>query len=107
RLTDVGADLRKLKDAAAQAVEKARWKRAAELYDEISRAAPEDAGALHRGGEALRRLGRNAEAVERFCREAALYAKQGFLLKAIAVCKLILELEPEHSATQHQLAQLY
>jgi CRP-like cAMP-binding protein len=100
-------DVRKLKDEAARAVEKGKWKKAAELYDEIARLAPDDTGALHRGGEAYRKLGRVDDAVGRFEREAALYARQGFLIKSIAICKLILEIDPSHTQTQETLAHLY
>ena len=103
----VSGDLRKLKDEAARAVEKGKWKKAAELYDEIARLAPEDTGALHRGGESYRKLGRVDDAVGRFEREAALYARQGFLIKSIAICKLILEIDPSHTKTQETLAHLY
>jgi CRP-like cAMP-binding protein len=100
-------DVRKLKDEAARAVEKGKWKKAAELYDEIARAAPEDTGALHRAGESFRKMGKPDEAVARFEREAALYARQGFLIKSIAICKLILEIDPAHTKTQETLASLY
>jgi CRP-like cAMP-binding protein len=38
---------------------------------------------------------------------AAAFARDGFLLKAIAVCKLVLQLDPQHTATQLKLAELY
>ena len=100
-------DIRKLKDEAQAAVERGKWKKAAELYDEVSRAQPDDTGALHRAGESYRKLGRPDQAVARFEREAALYARQGFLIKAIAICKLILELDPAHTKTQVTLSHLY
>src|SRR5215471_4344649 len=103
----VAADIRKLKEEAQRAIEKGKWKKAAELYDEVARAQPEDTGALHRAGESYRKLGKPDEAVARFEREAALYARQGFLIKAIAICKLILEIDPSHTKTQETLAHLY
>ena len=99
--------IRKLKDEAQKAVEKGKWKKAAMLFDEVARAQPEDTGPLHRAGESYRKLGRPDEAVARFEREAALYARQGFLIKAIAICKLILEIDPSHTKTQETLAHLY
>src|SRR5262249_46638336 len=74
--------------------------------DEIAALSPDDAGALHRAGEAFRRQGHKAEAVDRFTREVALYARQGFLIKGVAVCKLILEIDPGHTQAQAQLAHL-
>jgi CRP-like cAMP-binding protein len=35
------------------------------------------------------------------------FARDGLLIKAIAICKTILELDPEHVVTQRQLADLY
>jgi CRP-like cAMP-binding protein len=99
-------DLRRLKDEAAQAVEKGKWRKAAELYDQLAAAVPEDPSFLHRGGEAYRRLGRQSDAIARLARGAALYAQKGFLLKAIAACKIVLEIEPQHTDTQRQLAAL-
>jgi CRP-like cAMP-binding protein len=103
----VAQGIRKLKDEAQKAVEKGKWKKAATLFDEVAREQPEDTGALHRAGESYRKLGRPDEAVARFEREAALYARQGFLIKAIAICKLILEIDPSHTKTQETLAHLY
>ena len=38
---------------------------------------------------------------------ATAYAATGLLLRAIGVCKRILELDPRHHATQELLAKLY
>jgi CRP-like cAMP-binding protein len=45
--------------------------------------------------------------VAAFTEAAKLHAQGGFLLKAIAVCKLILGLDPAHQETQAMLARLY
>src|SRR5262245_45984445 len=99
--------IRQLKQQAGQAFEQRNWKAAAPLYDELAKLVPDDPAALRRAGEVYRKLGRADQAVTRFAREAALYGRQGFLIKAIAVCKLILELDREHTATQQLLASLY
>src|SRR5262245_39121612 len=99
--------VRQVKQQASQAFEQRNWKTAAPLYDELAKLTPEDPSALRRAGEVYRKLGRTDQAVARFAREAALYGRQGFLIKAIAVCKLILELDREHTATQQLLASLY
>ncbi|HEY3351963.1 MAG TPA: cyclic nucleotide-binding domain-containing protein [Polyangia bacterium] len=54
----------------------------------------------------LKELGRNDEAVEMYRNVAVAYAQEGRLVQAMAVCKGILELEPEHRDTQALLAEL-
>jgi CRP-like cAMP-binding protein len=54
-----------------------------------------------------RKLNRPDDAVAAWTRAADRFAASGFLLKAIAVCKLILEVDPDHQDTQTKLAGLY
>ena len=51
------ADPRKLKDEAAEAGTKARYRRAAELYEQIARLEPGDPQWSHRAGESWKRVG--------------------------------------------------
>lgn len=101
------ADPRHLKDKATAAVAKGKWKKALEVYSEIERIEPLDGMWPRKIGEMWRRLSRDQEAVAAFDRAASLYSKQGFLLKAIAVCQLILELDKNHTNTQEKLAAYY
>ena len=101
------ADLRKLKDKAAELASKGRVEKAAELFREILRADPRDVASCQKLADVLRRGGEIAEAVERYAQVAERFARDGLLIKAIAICKTILELDPEHVATQRQLADLY
>jgi CRP-like cAMP-binding protein len=73
----------------------------------VLEADPRDAATRQRLAELLRRADRVAEAVEEYGRVADQYARQGLLAKAIALCKTILELDPEHATTQAALAELY
>ncbi len=54
-----------------------------------------------------RRLGKDTEAIASYHAVAENYAQEGLLLKAIAVCKLILEIDEHHTETQAILADLY
>jgi CRP-like cAMP-binding protein len=100
-------DLRKLKDQATRAVEKQQYAKAAELYLEIAAHEPQDPDWRQRAGEALRKVPDLAAAVAQLVEAAAGYARSGFLLKAIAVCKAVLQLDRAHTATQQMLAELY
>ena len=101
------ADLRKLKDKAAELASKGKVERAAELFREILRADPRDVASCQKLADVLRRGGEIAGAVERYAEVAERYARDGLLIKAMAICKTILELDPEHVTTQRQLADLY
>ena len=101
------ADLRKLKDKAAELASKGKVEKAAELFREILRADPKDVATCQKLADVLRRGGEIAQAVERYAEVAERFARDGLLIKAIAICKTILELDPEHVATQRQLADLY
>jgi CRP-like cAMP-binding protein len=100
-------DLRKLKDQATKAVEKKQYAKAAELYLQISLGEPTDPDWHQRAGEAFRKVPDVPQAVRELERAAEGYAKGGFLLKAIAVCKVVLQIDPKHTATQAVLAELY
>ncbi len=101
------ADLRKLKDKAAELASKGKVEKAAEVFREIVRADPRDVASCQKLADVLRRGGEIAEAVERYADVAERFARDGLLIKAIAISKTILELDPEHGETQRLLADLY
>jgi CRP-like cAMP-binding protein len=101
------AELRKLKDRAAELLNKGKPEKAAEVLREVLEADPKDTGSRQKLAELLRRAGQGAEAIANYRQVADRYARDGFLIKAIAVCKVILEIDPAHVETQTELAQLY
>ena len=100
-------DPRKLKDQATKAVEKKHYAKAAELYLQIAEIEAHDPDWHQRAGEAFRKVPDPAHAIRELERAAEGYAKGGFLLKAIAVCKVVLQIDPKHTTTQAMLAELY
>ena len=60
----------------------------------------------HKLGEMHHKLGSSGEAIAAYVQAGSAYARQGFLLKAIAMCRLILGLDAEHAQAQQLLAQL-
>src|SRR6476661_7548547 len=55
---------------------------------------------------ALREAGQKAEAIDLYRGVAGVYAEDGRLVQAIAVCKGILEIDPDHRDTLEMLATL-
>ena len=101
------ADVRKLKKEALEATSADNWRKAATCYANLERSEPAEPGWSLKLGECLRKMGHNGEAIKAFGRAAAGYAKADLLLKAIAVCKIILGVDPQHTHTQELLASLY
>ncbi|MFH1811756.1 MAG: cyclic nucleotide-binding domain-containing protein [Pseudomonadota bacterium] len=99
--------VRKLKDAAAQMMAKGRVEKALEYLAEVVRLEPQDLPSRQRCGDLYRKLGHNAKAIEAYQAVAGAYAADGLLLKAIAVCKVILQIDKDHTETQRILAELY
>lgn len=99
-------DVSKLRDDAAKAVERGKLDKAIELYIELEEAEPKSPTWPKRIGETYRRAGDNARAITAFERSVEKYVLEGFLVQAIAVCKLILQIDPRHSAASKRLAEL-
>jgi cAMP-dependent protein kinase regulator len=101
------ADSRKLKQEALEAAGSGNWRKAATCYANLERAEPTEPSWALKLGECLRKMGNEAESIKAFSRAVTGYAKCDLLLKAVAVCKIILGIDPKHTRTQELLASLY
>jgi CRP-like cAMP-binding protein len=99
-------DLRKLKNEASDAAAKSNWKKAASAYATLEQHEHDALWPL-KLGECLRKLGHKVEAIKALTRAVDIYAKADLLLKAIAVCKIILDIDPNHTKTQQALAAFH
>lgn len=99
--------IRRAKDEAAEAVSLGNLPRALQLYRALVEADPGDVQLLVRLGDVQKRLGRHAQAVSSYAAAAERFARIGLHLRAMAVCKLILEIDPAHAPTQARLAELH
>ncbi|MGQ0504016.1 MAG: cyclic nucleotide-binding domain-containing protein [Myxococcaceae bacterium] len=100
-------DLRKLKEKASEAFAKGKFAKAAELYADYCQQDKKDTQAKLRMGDAFSKSGEKTKAIRAYRTAAEDYAKEGFLPRAIAASKLILELDPAHTGMQQLLADLY
>lgn len=99
-------DARALREEANAAHAAGKFKRALEVYLELERVEPRDAGWPKRVGETYRRLGKDREAVSAFDRAIERYAQNGFLVQAIAVCRIVLQIEPNNQTALRRLAEM-
>lgn len=98
---------RKLKQKAEEAYAKQKWDKALKLYQELEFLSSYDPRAGQRIGDVHRRLGEKNKAIKSYKRVAQHYAREGFWAKAIAMDKMILELDPADQEIQKQLADMY
>ncbi|HEX4452627.1 MAG TPA: cyclic nucleotide-binding domain-containing protein [Kofleriaceae bacterium] len=99
-------DARQLRQEAADAATAGKYKRALAAYLELETLESRDAQWPKRAGETYRRLNRDKDAIEAFTRAADRYAQGGFLVQAIAVCKLILQIDPRNDTALQRIAAM-
>jgi tetratricopeptide (TPR) repeat protein len=94
-------------DKAVELLRLGKLPHAAAEFEHAIRLAPGDVTLRQRLGDVYLRLGLRTHALRELQHVAGRYAADGQLLKAIAICKMILEIDPEHHETLHTLADLY
>lgn len=97
---------RELKDIATDHFRKGRFAKAADAYLALSKAEPQEPQHFIKLGDSYRRDGRKEQAVEAYRGAVNLYANRGVVIKAIAACKLILEIDATRKDAQEDLARL-
>jgi pilus assembly protein FimV len=76
-------------------------------YKKVLAENPNDNNTLNRVGDLYARIQRIDEAVDFFTQIAQQYADEGFFVKAIAIYKKIIKLNPTHLEVYEKLAELY
>jgi CRP-like cAMP-binding protein len=99
-------DVRQLRAEASEATSSGKYKRALAAYLELERLEPRDAQWSKRVAETYRRLGKDKDAIEAYARSVDRYAQSGFLVQAIAVCKLIVQIDPKNDEALKRLASM-
>ncbi|MBA3459761.1 MAG: cyclic nucleotide-binding domain-containing protein [Deltaproteobacteria bacterium] len=99
-------DGRALREEAAEATAAGKYKRALAAYLELERIEPRDAQWAKRAAETYKRLGNTKSAIDAYERSADRYAQNGFLVQAIAVCKLVLQIDPNNQSALNRLSQM-
>jgi cAMP-dependent protein kinase regulator len=100
------SQIRKLRDRAEKARLKGQSHKALEIYKKLSALDPNTARWPHQSGEILRLKGNKVEAVEMFLRAARLYLQGGFGVQAVALSKIVLDMDPGNDAAREILGNL-
>ncbi|MBK9069777.1 MAG: tetratricopeptide repeat protein [Myxococcales bacterium] len=99
-------DLRKLKDDAAEAVDRGKFKKALQCYEQLEQHDASDGNWSRRAAEMWRKLDDREQALAAYLRAVETYVRAGFLIQAVAMCKMALQLHPAHPVVMARLATL-
>ncbi|MDQ1347378.1 MAG: hypothetical protein QG573_748, partial [Acidobacteriota bacterium] len=93
--------------SAEKLVARGKIEAAIKEYRKLLAENPNDASTLNRLGDLYARIDRIDEAVRLFSQIADRYTDDGFFVKAIAIYKKIIKLDPTRLAVYERLAELY
>ncbi len=100
-------NLQRTIDKAERYYSKGKYQAALQSYEEMRSFGNNDPKIFLRLGDISRKLGNYSSAIEDYKAAVKAYAKRGFIVKAIAVCKVILNLDPSLEDIENNLAALY
>lgn len=103
----MGINRNKVLDAARRYQARGQYDKAIAQYRKLVDADKRDVRSLLKIGDLFVRKGDRASAIETYQTVADHYAQQGFFLKAIAVYKQILKLDPSRLDAQVRLGEMY
>jgi tetratricopeptide (TPR) repeat protein len=104
---DATEQARLRKGRAVELTARGKIDAAAKEYLAALELVPEDVYARERAAELFVRLGDKVRAIEQYLCLLGKYAVEGRLLKAIATCQLVLQIDPTHGETLTIMTELY
>ena len=93
--------------AAEKLVAKGKIEAAIKEYRKVLEDSPSDTTTLNRVGDLWARLNKNDEAIKVYTQTAASFGEDGFFVKAIAIYKKVIKLDPTRLEVYEKLADLY
>ena len=100
-------DKTKIIEGATKLVAKGAFDKAIREYQKVLDLDPRDVRTLQKMGELFQKKGDNPQAASFFTRVAEVYAQDGFFLKAVALYKQVLKLNPDLVEVNVKLAELH
>ena len=100
-------DKRKGLESALAYIQQGKLDRAFDAYQTVLKADPADSNVLNALGDLCARMGNKAEAITYFMRLGGAYRDDGLTVRAIAVYKKVLKLDPSHTEASLACADQY
>lgn len=101
------ANKAKLINLAQKAMSRGQWDKAVSLLERVLAEDPGDVRTMLKAGDVYAKKGDRARAAEVYRHVAEHHAEQGFFLKAVAVYKQILKLDPKNGEAALRIAELH
>src|SRR5688572_12092247 len=98
--------VRTLRDEALALAREGHDEKALIRFAELEKLEPDEPDWPRRAADCHRALGHSKAQVEALGRAAERYMSQDLVPKAIATCRMILSIDPRHTATQERLGAL-
>lgn len=99
--------LAKVKEEAFNYLAKGKWDKALRAYVTLTQLDPKEPKNYQKVAELRAKLGQKKEAVNAYKQACEVYMSRGFLLQAIAMCKMVVQLDPSEREMEQRLATLY
>lgn len=96
-----------LNEALHLCIKKSQWSEAIEILKKLMKLEPTNTMYLLRVGDYSAKIGAKKEAVTAYLSAGDTFSKNGFLVKAIAAYKMILNLEPNHPEARKRLQNVH
>ncbi len=96
----------KLKNQAQKFLQKGKLDKALEIYQQLEKVAKNDLRVPQKVAEIQAKMGNKKQAIEKYKQTAEKYLENGFLVQAIAINKVILELDPHEEQAKAKLDEL-
>jgi len=96
-----------LNEALHLFIKKSQWTEAIEILKKLMKLEPTNTMYLLRVGDYSAKIGAKKEAVAAYLNAGDTFSKNGFLVKAIAAYKMILNLEPNHPEARKRLQAVH
>jgi pilus assembly protein FimV len=103
----VAVDRGKITQQAERLVVQGKIDQAIAQYELLVRDNPRDMNTINKIGDLYSRIGKKRDAILQFNKIGDFYASDGFFLKAIAIYKKIMKLDPSHMDAYVRTAELY
>lgn len=93
--------------SAERLVRRGRIEAAIDEYRKVLHDEPDDTRTLNRVGDLFLRLDKMGQAIDLFCQAADHFSREGFFVKAIAIYKKVIRVDPTRIEAYEELASLY
>lgn len=101
------AKLDKVKQDAQTYFSGGKWDKALQAYSALTKMDPKDPKNFQKVADLQLKIGRNKDAIESYKQACDVYMSKGFLIQAIAMCKMVMQMDPSQKEIEGRLAELY